>query len=137
MKNVWDWVKQINSIKSDSSSFSNKDWEIWNSYMVHRIISMNPDFIEVVNQAQTILPQNKEQIYLFYKEYIPKNNKWSKYIKSSIKQPNIDLVNHIKDYFQCSSKEAKEYITLLDTANISRILTDRGIETKELKQLLK
>ena len=137
MKNVWDWVKQINSIKSDSSSFSNKDWEIWNSYMVHRIISMNPDFIEVVNQAQTILPQNKEQIYLFYKEYIPKNNKWSKYIKSSIKQPNTDLVNHIKDYFQCSSKEAKEYITLLDTANISRILTDRGIETKELKQLLK
>jgi hypothetical protein len=137
MKNVWDWVKQINSIKSDSSSFSNKDWEIWNSYMVHRIISMNPDFIEVVNQAQTILPQNKEQIYLFYKEYIPKNNKWSKYVKSSIKQPNTDLVNHIKDYFQCSSKEAKEYITLLDTTNISRILTDRGIETKELKQLLK
>ena len=27
VKNVWDWLKQINSIKSDPSSFSDKDWD--------------------------------------------------------------------------------------------------------------
>ena len=52
VKNVWDWLKQINSIKSDPSLFSDKDWELWNSYMIHRFMSMNSDFLELVNEAQ-------------------------------------------------------------------------------------
>jgi len=137
MKNVWDWLKQINSTKADPNSFSNKDWELWNSYMVHRFLSMNTDFLDIVNFVQKINPQNKKEIYSVYREFIPKNNKWSKYIKSKVKQPNTDLVNHIKDNFQCSSKEAKEYITLLDTTQISRILSNRGLNKKEIKPLLK
>ena len=137
MKNVFDWLKAINSTKPPVESFTDKDWEVWNSYMVHRFLSMNPNYIDLVNEVQKSLPQNKKEIYSIYKEFIPKNNKWNKYMKSSVKQPNKDLSNHIKDYFECSIKEAKEYITLLDTSQISRILTDRGIDKKELKQLLK
>ena len=137
MKNIFDWLKAINTTKPPVESFTDKDWEVWNSYMVHRFLSMNPNYIDLVNEVQKSLPQNKKEIYSIYKEFIPKNNKWNKYIKSSVKQPNKDLSNHIKDYFECSIKEAKEYITLLDTSQISRILTDRGIDKKELKQLLK
>ena len=46
-KNIWDWLKQINSVKADPSSFSDKDWELWNSYMIHRFMSMNPDYLEL------------------------------------------------------------------------------------------
>lgn len=137
MKNIWDWLKQINSTKADPNSFSDKDWELWNSYMVHRFLSMNPDFLDIVNFVQIINPQNKKEIYSVYREYIPKNNKWSKYVKSKVKQPNKDLTDHIKDYFQCSSKEAKEYINILATTEISRILTNRGLNKKEIKPLLK
>jgi hypothetical protein len=98
---------------------------------------MNPDYLEVVNYVQDLPPQEKRMIYNVYKEFIPKNNKWSKYVKSKVKQPNIDLVNHIKDNFECSSKEAKEYITLLGTQQISRILTNRGLDKKEQKLILK
>jgi hypothetical protein len=105
--------------------------------MVHRFLSQNEDYMELVNEVQKILPQNKKEIYSIYREYIPKNNKWSKYIKSKVKQPNKDLLFHLQEYFKCSSKEAKEYIPLLGTTEISRILTNRGIDKKELKQLLK
>ena len=97
MKNVWDWLKQINSIKADPNSFSDKDWELWNSYMIHRFMSMNSSFLDIVNEVQTILPQNKKEIYTIYREFIPKNNKWNKYIKSSIKQPNKDLINYLSN----------------------------------------
>ena len=137
MKNIFDWLKCINTTKPPVESFSDKDWEVWNSYMIHRFISMNPDYIEVVNYVQDFPPQEKQMIYSIYKEFIPKNNKWNKYIKSKVKQPNKDLVDHIKDYFQCSSKEAKEYINILASPEINRILTNRGLETKEIKQLLK
>jgi hypothetical protein len=135
--NIFDWLKHINQYKTPASKFTDKDWEVWNSYMIHRFISMNPDYIEVVNYVQDFPPQEKKMIYSIYKEFIPKNNKWNKYIKSKVKQPNKDLIDHIKNYFECSSKEAKEYINILATPEISRILTNRGLDKKEIKPLLK
>jgi hypothetical protein len=137
MKNVFDWLKEINTTKSDPNSFTEKDWEVWNSYMVHRFLSQNEDFLELVNEVQKLPPQNKKEIYSIYREFIPKNNKWSKYIKSSIKQRNTDLINHLKEYWMCSSKEVKEYLEFLGNDEVLRILTQRGIDKKEIKTLLK
>jgi hypothetical protein len=137
ISNIFDWLKCINTTKPPVESFTDKDWEVWNSYMIHRFISMNPDYIEIVNYVQDFPPQEKRMIYSIYKEFIPKNNKWSKYIKSKIKQPNKDLINHIKDYFECSSREAKEYINILAPTEINRILTNKGLDKKEIKPLLK
>ena len=96
---------------------------------------MDRSYIEIVNDIQEILPQDKKKIYSIYKEFIPKNNKWNKYIKSKIKQPNKELVNHIKDYFECSSKEAKTYLNILSKIEIEVILNNRGIDKKEIKKL--
>ena len=137
MKNVFDWLKEINYNKRPVSSFSEKDWGIWNSYMVHRFLSQNEDYLEIVNEAQAILPQNKKEIYNIYKEYIPTNQKWNKYVKSKTKKANPELIVYLRNYWECSSKEAKEYIEVLDISEIIRILTSMGIEKKELKQLLK
>jgi hypothetical protein len=137
MNNIFDWLKEINTTKSDPNSFTEKDWEVWNSYMVHRFLSQNEDFLELVNEVQKLPPQNKKEIYSIYREFIPKNNKWSKYIKSSIKQRNTDLINHLKEYWMCSSKEVKEYLEFLGNDEVLRILTQRGIDKKEIKALLK
>ena len=137
MKNIFDLLKEINSKKSPASSFTDKDWDIFNSYMIHRFMSQNTDYIEVANLVQEFPPQEKVMIYNVYKEFIPKNNKWSKYVKSKVKQPNMDLVNHIKDYFECSIREAKEYINILAPTEINRILTNKGLDKKEIKPLLK
>lgn len=137
MKSIFDWIKQINQYKGDVNSFSDADWELWNSYMVHRFISQNIDFLPIVNEVQSYPPQSKKEIYSIYKEYIPKNNKWNKYIKSSNKEPNKDLINHLKDHFKVSVREVKDYLRILDTTEIFRILTDRGLEKKEIKPLLK
>ena len=135
MKNIFDWLKAINTTKPSVDSFTDKDWEVWNSYMIHRFISMNPDYIEVVNYVQDFPPQEKRMIYSIYKEFIPKNNKWNKYIKSNIKQPNKDLVEYIKNYYKCSAKEAKEYLGILDRTDVDGILTSLGLEKKEIKKL--
>ena len=137
MKNIFDWLKCINTSKPSVESFKDSDWEVWNSYMIHRFLSMNVDFLPIVNEVQSYPPQSKKEIYSIYKEYIPKNNKWSKYIKSSNKEPNKDLVNHLKDHFKVSVREVKDYLRILDTTEIHRILVDRGLEKKEIKPLLK
>jgi hypothetical protein len=82
-------------------------------------------------------PQEKAMIYNVYKEFIPKNNKWNTYIKSKNKEPNKELVEHLRDHLKCSSKESKEAIAMLDTTEISRILTNRGLDKKEIKTIIK
>jgi hypothetical protein len=137
MKNVFDWLKEINSTKSHPDTFTNQDWDIWNSYMVHRFLSMNPDYIELVNEVQSLPPSNKKQIYSIYREYIPKNNKWSKYVKSSSKEFDKDLVLQLKKHFNVSAREIKDYLKILDKKEIQSILSKQGLEEKEIKKLLK
>lgn len=135
--NLFDWLKEINSKKSPVESFSQEDWDQWNSYMVHRFLSMDPTLLELVNEVQKMPPTDKKKIYSIYKEFIPKNNKWNKYIKSNVKSKNKDLIEYLKNYFQLSSREVKEYLNLLDNNQITSILSSLGIENKEIKKLLK
>ena len=137
MNNVFDWLKQINSIKQPVSDFSDKDWEVFNSYMIHRFMSMNKDYIEVVNYVQEMPPQEKRMIYNIYREFIPRNNQWNKYIKSKINQPSKELLEKLSSYWECSRIEAKDYMNLLDTKQIRRILEDQGLEKKEITKILK
>ena len=137
MNNIFDWLKEINSTKSHPDLFSNQDWDVWNSYMVHRFLSMNPDYIELVNEIQILPPTNKKQIYSIYREYIPKNNKWSKYVKSSTKELDKDLILQLKKYFNVSVREIKDYLKILDKKQVQSILAKQGLEEKEIKKLLK
>jgi len=137
MKNVFDWLKEINSTKSHPDTFTNQDWDIWNSYMVHRFLSMNPEYIELVNEVQSLPPSNKKQIYSIYREYIPKNNKWSKYVKSSSKEFDKDLILQLKKHFNVSIREIKDYLKILDKKEVQSILSKQGLEEKEIKKLLK
>ena len=137
MRNVFDWVKEINTKKSPVDSFSNKDWDQWNSYVVHRVLSMNPDYLALVNEAQKLPPTSKKQIYSIYKEYIPKNNKWSKYIKSTKKPHKKELIEYLVNYFKLSSREVINYLSILSKNDVILILSQLGIEDKEIKKLLK
>lgn len=137
IKTTFDWIKHINVLKTPIDEFSDKDWDVFNSYVIHRVLSMNPDYLELVNEAQMVMPQNKKEIYSIYREFIPKNNKWNKYIKSTNKLRNKDLINYLKDYWECSKKEVEEYLELLENKEIVSILTSMGFNKKEIKQLLK
>jgi hypothetical protein len=57
---LWDWLNEITIKKSPVSQFSEEDWESWNSYMVHRFMSMGQNNIEVANIAQRMHPTDFE-----------------------------------------------------------------------------
>ena len=136
-KTVFDWGKHINQHKTAADKFSTADWDMFNAYVIHRLISMNPNHLIVANEAQKFHPTEKRKIYEFYKEFIPKNNKWSKYIKSTTKTKSKELIGYLKDYWECSNREALEYYNLLDKSEIVSILNSIGLNKKDIKQLLK
>jgi len=134
---VFNWLNEITVKKSPTSYFSQKDWDDWNSYMVHRFLSMNISYIDIVNIAQKFHPTDKKGIYNFYKEYLPKKKIWNKYIKNQNKKDIKDLSKIIANYLKIGFNEAGSYIPLLGKNEIKEILISIGLEDKTIKKLLK
>ena len=134
---LFDWLKQINGDKKPWSSFNEEDCKQFAPYMVHRYISMYEPYLEVANYAQ-LLPQNdKEKIYQFYCNMIPKSNVWLKYVKGSRKKPNETLLHYIANFYTVSLGEAEDYLYLLKREGVEDILEKSGVDDKERKKLLK
>ena len=136
-KNIFSWLDEITLHKSPTEEFTDKDWENFNSYMVHRFISMNLYYTELADLAQSLMPNNKKEIYNLYKEMIPKRKSYFKYIKSKNKQPNKELIEKITSYFKIGSSEASTYIDILNKKDLTNILNEMGVDDKEKKKLLK
>jgi hypothetical protein len=137
IKNIFGWLEEITVNKSPLDIISDESWDTWNSYMIHRYVSMNQDYIDIVNLVQKINPQNKKQIYSIYKEMIPKRKIWLKYIKNEAKKEQKELEEYVAKYFDCSLGEAEHYIDILRGDGVREILNEMGIESKESDKLIK
>ena len=134
---LFDWLKELTGKKRDWDSFSDKERESFNPYMINRFLSMHEPFIELVNYVQTIPYTEKQKYYTVYCQLLPKKNVWLKYIKSKIKSNPKEIKEYISRYYQCSLDEANEYIILLGKEGVNNIFTKMGIEDKEKKSLTK
>jgi len=79
--------------------------------MVHRFLSMNISYIDIVNFVQNINPQNKKD--------------------------SKELAKIIANKLSIGSDEASSYIPILEKEGVTEILSDLGYEKKEIKKLIK
>jgi hypothetical protein len=136
-KTIFDWLNEITYHKTPVEKISEESWDSWNSYMIHRYVSMNINYIQLANYIQTIPYDNKKQIYSIYREMIPKQKTFLKYLKSKRTKKPTTLLEYVAKHFECSLGEAEEYIDLLRDHGVRGILYQMGIEDKEVDKLLK
>ena len=105
--------------------------------MIHRFLSMNKYYIDIVNYVQKMNPQSKKEIYTIYREMIPKKKLWLKYLKKESTTNTKKLSEYIKEYMEIGLMEANDYIPILGKECIKNILIKMGIEEKESKKLIK
>jgi hypothetical protein len=117
--NVFDHLKNITTTKGP---YLGDDG--WNNYMINRFLSMSQDYVEVVNVVQKNTWQMKgEYLYNLYRDIIPKQYVFLKYIKSNTKQDyKIEEIEAVQQYFEVSRKEAKEYIDILPKEELIEII---------------
>ena len=137
MKNIFDWLNEVTLIKRPVEDIPEESWEKWNSYMMHRYLSMYVGYVEIVNYVQKLNPQSKKQIYSIYRQLIPKKKIWLKYIKNQNKSQKQELTKYISRYFECGLAEANHYIHILPPEEIKSLLSEMGVNDKEIKKIYK
>ena len=134
---IFQWLNEITTHKTPVHEISEESWDKFNSYMIHRYVSMDMNYIDIVNYVQKINPNNKKQIYSIYREMIPQKKTYLKYVKNENKRNYKELAEYIAEYLECSLGEADEYIDILQDHGVRGILWKMGVEEDETEKLIK
>ena len=133
---IFDWLNEISYNKTPWSSFTEKDQESFNRYMINRFISMKSNYIDIVNLVQKY-PLSDMNLYNFYCKTIPKKKTFFRYIKPKKDKMNDLLVSILAQDFNISKREIKDNQHLLGKDIFRDVLQKRGIDEKQIKKLLK
>ena len=129
----FDWLKQITVEKREWDSFTEEDRDGFNAFIINKALSYNQHYIPIVEMAMTY-PIPNDKLYDFYKDAIPKKQVWNKWIKSNVKWDEEEIKT-LANYFECGTKDVKDFYSLLDIESKSIILNEiNGFESKPKKK---
>jgi hypothetical protein len=144
VKKLFDHLNAITA-EQDPKYFdklSEEDLKSWSNFMINRFLSMKPEWVELI---ATLLPLTQtlqpKEMYKLYISVIPKGKYFLKYIKGKGEEKYEQfLIDLIKIDFQCSQKEALEYIEVLYSTregreNIKYICEKYGTDKKQITKL--
>ena len=136
---LFDHLNNISYSKKDWDTLSEMDKKSFSVYMVNRFLSMNMDYIDIVNEIQqyTNGQLKSKEVYNIYKNILPKKKGFFGYVKGSKKTKyNPELLDRLKLYFEVSNRELEDYLSILSRNEVIVILQKFGLSSKEIKKLL-
>ena len=137
---IFDWVNQILVHKKHWNDFTVDDQKKFSPFIINRWLSMEPEFIEIVNYFQKLAIGTLEprEVYKWYCEILPKGKRFNKYIKGKKdKKYDPELLSLLTHHFECSKVEVKQHLKLIDKIELKEILEKYGKDEKTIKRLLK
>ena len=137
---IFEWINQILVHKKPWDSFNESDQKAFSPFIINRWLSMDEEFIEVVNyfQKYAIGTLEPREVYKWYCDILPRGKRFNKYIKGKRdKKYDKELIDIISNHFECSKLQTKEYIELMSKEDIIEILMKYGKDEKTIKRLCK
>ena len=137
---IFDWINQILVKKTHWNKFTEDEQKKFSPFIINRWLSMDKDFIEIVNyfQKYSIGTLEPREVYKWYCDMLPKGKRFNKYIKGKKdKKYNTELIDIMVTHFECSKSQVKDYLDLIAKDELMEILEKYGMNEKTIKRLLK
>ena len=137
---IIDWMNQLLVHKKHWNDFTEDEQKKFSPFIINRWLSMDKDFIEIVNyfQKYAIGTLEPREVYKWYCYILPKGKRFNKYIKGKKeKKYNKDLIDILVKNFECGKTHIKEYLEFLSKEDLRNILIKYGMNEKTIKRLLK
>ena len=137
---IFDWINQILIKKTHWNDFTEDEQKKFSPYIINRCLSMDAEFIEIVNyfQKYSIGTLEPREVYKWYCDILPKGKRFNKYIKGKKdKKYDPELVDIACTYFECSKQQVGEYLELIHKEELREILGMYGTEKNQIKRMIK
>ena len=137
---IFNWINEILVSKKHWNDFTKDEQKKFSPFIINRWLSMEPEFIEIVNYFQKLAIGTLEprEVYKWYCEILPKGKRFNKYIKGKKdKKYDLELISLLTHHFECSKVEVKQHLKLIDKIELKEILEKYGKDEKTIKRLCK
>ena len=137
---IFNWINEILVSKKHWNDFTIDEQKKFSPFIINRWLSMDKDFIEIVNvfQKYAIGTLEPREVYKWYCDILPKGKRFNKYIKcKKDKKYNTELIDIMVQHFECSKSQVKDYLDLIAKDELIDILEKYGMNEKTIKRLLK
>ena len=135
---IIDWMNQLLVHKKKWDEFSEPDQKKFSPFIINRWLSMDKDFVEIVNifQKYSIGTLEPREVYKWYCDVLPKGKRFNKYIKGKKdKKYDTELIEIISNHFECSKLQVQDYLGLIYKEELKSILEMYGLDKKTIKRL--
>ena len=137
---IFNWINEILVSKKHWNDFTEDEQKKFSPFIINRWLSMDKDFIEIVNyfQKYSIGTLESREVYKWYCDMLPRGKRFNKYIKGKKdKKYNTELIDIMVTHFECSKSQVKDYLDLIAKDELIEILEKYGMNEKTIKRLLK
>ena len=121
--NPFDHIKNLHTKQRSWDDFNDEEKKSFNIYIINKALSMNPNYLDIVNMVQRYTNNmlNPKEVFNLYFDLLPNKFRFYKWIKGT-KDKNKEKYQILAQHFKCSSREAKDYMELLDKKEVNKIL---------------
>ena len=121
--NPFDHIKNLHTKQRSWDDFNDEEKKSFNIFIINKALSMNPNYLDIVNMVQRYTNNmlNPKEVFNLYFNLLPNKFRFYKWIKGT-KDKNKEKYQILAQHFKCSSREAKDYIELLNKKEINKIL---------------
>ena len=137
---IFNWINEILVSKKHWNDFTEDEQKKFSPFIINRWLSMDKDFIEIVNffQKYSIGTLEPREVYKWYCDMLPKGKRFNKYIKGKKdKKYDTEMIMILQNYFECSKLQIKEYLELISKEELKEILEKYGLDKKKIKRITK
>ncbi len=132
-----DFLKLVHDKKIKWEDLNEDEQKTYNKFIINRALGFNNNMLDIVNRLQGYDVTPKES-FKYYQSMTGDKFRFNKWIKGSKeKSYNSDLLVIVSTYFECSCKQAKEYLDVLGKKETKTFLKHIGLQENRIKQLLK
>ncbi len=133
----FDFLKLVHDKKIKWEDLNEDEQKAYNKFIINRALGFNNNMLDVVNRLQgyDVKPKESFKYYQSMTNNKFKFNKWIKGQKTNSYNPELLVI--VSTYFECSCKQAEEYLNALGKKDTKSLLNHIGLQGNEIKKLLK
>ena len=122
--NPFDHIKNLHTKQRSWDDFNDEERKSFNIYIINKALSMNPNYLDIVNMVQRYTNNmlNPKEVFNLYYSLLPTKFKFYKWIKGAKTKKEKEKAEYLAIHFKISIREAYDYLKILDRKTINQII---------------
>ena len=131
--NPFDHIKNLHTKKRRWEDFNDEEKKSFNVFIINKALSMNPNYLGIVNMVQNFTGLNQilsqKEVFNLYYWLLPNKFRFYKWIKGEKTKKDKEKAEYLAMHFKVSTREAYDYLKILDKKTINQIIKNYKNET--------